>query len=233
MQLFYTPDILNKKTYTLSESESKHAIRVLRLKTNNTINLINGKGTFYEAIIIDDNPKKCEVEILRIEQENNNKPNLHLAIAPTKNNDRLEWLIEKATEIGISEITPIICDNSERKVLKTERLEKRAVAAMKQSLKATLPIINEPVKLNELLTQNNDCDKYIAHCYDKNQEHFKSLYKRDNDCLVLIGPEGDFSKPEIELALTNNFTPISLGASRLRTETAGLYICNAFNLLNE
>ena len=233
MKLFYTPDITESKTYVLNETESKHAIKVLRLALNDEITLIDGKGTFYEAKIINSHPKKCEVEILRREQESNNKPNLHLAIAPTKNNDRLEWLIEKATEIGISEITPIICDNSERKVLKTERLEKRAIAAMKQSLKATLPIINQPIKLNELLTQDNDCEKFIAHCYQENQAHFKQLYKKNNDCLVLIGPEGDFSKTEIELALTNNFTPISLGTSRLRTETAGLYICNAFNLLNE
>lgn len=233
MKLFYTPDIANSKTYVLNETESKHAIKVLRLALNDEITLVDGKGTFYEAKIINPHHKKCEVEILRREQESNNKPNLHIAIAPTKNNDRLEWLIEKATEIGISEITPIICDNSERKVLKTERLTKRAVAAMKQSLKATLPKINEAIKLSDFIVKNYDCNKYIAHCYNKNQEHFKSLYKKNSDCLVLIGPEGDFSKPEIELALTHKFTPISLGASRLRTETAGLYICNTFNLLNE
>ena len=234
MKLFYTPDITDSKNYVLNETESKHAIKVLRLTVNDEIVLIDGKGTFYFAKIINPHAKKCEVEIVKIEQENSNKPHLHLAIAPTKNNDRLEWLIEKATEIGISEITPIICDNSERKVLKTERLEKRAIAAMKQSLKATLPIINEACKLSELIIKDiNNGEKFIAHCYQENQKHFKALYTKNSNGIILIGPEGDFSKPEIDLALNHNFKPISLGKSRLRTETAGLYICAAFNLINE
>jgi 16S rRNA (uracil1498-N3)-methyltransferase len=233
MKLFYTPDITNSETYVLNETESKHAIKVLRLNINDEIVLINGIGTFYFAKIINPHPKKCEVEIVKTEKENNNKPTLHLAIAPTKNNDRLEWLIEKATEIGVTEITPIICDNSERKILKTERLEKRAIAAMKQSLKATLPTINEACKLSELITEDFNNEKYIAHCYQENQQHFKNIYTKNDDCMVLIGPEGDFSKAEVDLALKHNFTPISLGKSRLRTETAGLYICNAFNLINE
>ncbi|PJB13822.1 MAG: 16S rRNA (uracil(1498)-N(3))-methyltransferase, partial [Flavobacteriales bacterium CG_4_9_14_3_um_filter_32_8] len=143
MHLFYTPEIADKNSFTLNESESKHAIRVLRLTIGDAIQLIDGKGNFYEAIIVDDNPKKCEVQLVKINKEVITKPNLHIAIAPTKNNERLEWLIEKCTEIGITEITPIICEHSERKHLKTERLYKTAVAAMKQSLKATLPKINE------------------------------------------------------------------------------------------
>lgn len=233
MQLFYTPHINDAKTYVLEESESKHAIKVLRLQIGDNITLVDGKGFFYDAEITSDHPKKCEVSILNKWKETNTKPNLHLAIAPTKNNDRLEWLVEKATEIGISEITPIICEHSERKVLKVERLEKRAVAAMKQSLKATLPTINQAIKINDLLNEEFLGDKFIAHCYDENQNHFKKLYNSGKNCLVLIGPEGDFSKNEIDLALKQNFKPISLGQSRLRTETAGLYICNAFNLLNE
>ena len=233
MQLFYTPHINDAKTYVLEESESKHAIKVLRLKMKDKITLIDGKGNFYEAEITSDHPKKCEVSILNTWKETNTKPNLHLAVAPTKNNDRLEWLVEKATEIGISEITPIICKHSERKILKTERLEKRAVAAMKQCLKATLPTINQAININDLVNKEFIGDKFIAHCYDENQNHFKKLYNSGKNCLVLIGPEGDFSKNEIDSALKQNFKPISLGQSRLRTETAGLYICNAFNLLNE
>lgn len=233
MKLFFTPNINDAKTYVLEENESKHAIKVLRLKIGDTITLVDGKGYFYEAQITTDHSKKCEVKILSKTKETNTKPKLHLAIAPTKNNDRLEWLIEKATEIGISEVTPIICEHSERKVLKTERLEKRAIAAMKQSLKASLPIINQPLKLNEFLNLNTDYHKFIAHCYEESQEHFKNLYSKGENCLILIGPEGDFSKSEIDLAIKHNFKPISLGKSRLRTETAGLYICNAFNLLNE
>jgi len=233
MKLFYTPNITNSKSYVLEENESKHAIKVLRLQLKDSITLVDGKGFFYDAEITSDHPKKCEVTILNKWQETNTKPNLHLAIAPTKNNDRLEWLVEKATEIGIAEITPIICDHSERKVLKTDRIEKRAVAAMKQSLKATLPTINQAIKINDLLNKVFLGDKFIAYCYDENQNHFKELYNTGKNCLVLIGPEGDFSKNEIDLALKQNFKPISLGQSRLRTETAGLYICNAFNLLNE
>lgn len=233
MKLFYTPDITDSKTYVLNETESKHAIKVLRLTVNDEIVLIDGKGTFYFSKIINPHHKKCEVKIFKIKEEKNSKPNLHIAIAPTKNNDRLEWLIEKATEIGISEITPIICDNSERKILKIERLEKRAIAAMKQSLKATLPIINEACKFSELISKEFSGEKYIAHCYDENQVHFKNCYTSNNDAIILIGPEGDFSKNEVELAIKNKYIPISLGESRLRTETAGLYICNAFNLINE
>ncbi len=233
MKLFYTPNITDNKSYVLNETESKHAIKVLRLTINDIITLVDGKGCFYEAKIVSDHHKKCEVEIINTTVEQKNNPSLHIAIAPTKNNDRLEWLIEKATEIGLSEITPIICDNSERKVLKTDRLEKRAIAAMKQSLKATLPQINNPCKFSELISKEFSGEKYIAHCYHDNQTHFKKCYVSGKDAIVLIGPEGDFSKNEVELALNNKFKPISLGKSRLRTETAGLYICNAFNLINE
>lgn len=233
MKLFYTPNIVDQKIFVLDETESKHAIKVLRLDIDSIITLVNGKGTFFKAKIISNHPKKCEVEIIEVIKEINKKPHLHIAIAPTKNNDRLEWFIEKATEIGVSEITPIICNRSERKNLKTERLKKRAIAAMKQSLKATLTKVNEPIKVSDFLKQSFNCEKYIAHCYDENQNHFKENYTKDNDCVILIGPEGDFSKEEVGLALKNNFNPINLGSSRLRTETAGLYICTAFNLINE
>ncbi len=233
MKIFYTPDITEKSTYTLNETESKHAIKVLRLEMNDTIVLVDGKGNYFDAKITVAHHKKCEVSIVNQHQQVNTKPKLHIAIAPTKNNDRLEWFIEKATELGITEITPILCDHSERKVIKTDRLQKRAISAMKQSLKAKLPTINEAISLSKLIEKPSSAEKFIAHCYEENQQHFKNAYTKGKDCLILIGPEGDFSKNEINLALANNISPISFGTSRLRSETAGLYSCNAFNLLNE
>ncbi|MGB0882703.1 MAG: 16S rRNA (uracil(1498)-N(3))-methyltransferase [Vicingaceae bacterium] len=233
MNIFYTPEIENETTFTLSESESKHAIRVLRLKIGDNLTLVNGKGSFFSATIISDNPKKCEVEINETIKENTNKPELHIAIAPTKNNDRTEWFIEKCTEIGINQFSPILCKHSERKKIKEERFIKTAVSAMKQSLKATLPIVSEFTPFKNFISQPFDGNKYIAHCYSENQQHFKELYKKGENCLVLIGPEGDFSPEEVQLALKNGFEPITFGASRLRTETAGVVACTTFNLLNE
>lgn len=234
MNIFYTPNITNTNTFVLDETESKHAIKVLRLNQGDEICLVDGKGSFYIAEINNAHQKKCEVKIIKNEKEENNKPRIHIAIAPTKNNDRLEWFIEKTTEIGISEISPIICDHSERKFLKTERLEKRAISAMKQSLKATLPLINDSINFKNFVNSIPETtEKYIAHCYNENQKHLKEIYPGSKDCVVLIGPEGDFSLQEVELALNNGFTPISLGKSRLRTETAGLVACNILNLINE
>ena len=233
MHLFYTPDIDHESTYTLSENESKHAVRVLRLKQNDTIRLIDGKGRFYEGNIINNSPKKCEVQIINSHEEINNKPFLHVAIAPTKNNDRLEWFIEKCTEIGINKITPLLCSNSERKNIKTERLIKTAISAMKQSLKATLPHINELQHFNKLVTQPFNGKKYIAHCYNENQKHLKDCYEKGENTLILIGPEGDFNIEEIKLAINNDFEPVTFGSSRLRTETAGIVACTIFNLMNE
>jgi len=233
MNIFYTPNINNESTYTLVESESKHAIRVLRLKNNDTITLVNGTGNFYDAIIIDDNPKKCEVSILKTRKEKSLNPNLHIAIAPTKNNDRTEWFIEKCTEIGLTKITPIICKHSERKKIKRERFVKTAISAIKQSLKATLPIIEELTPFKDIINKPFDGKKYIAHCYSQNQKHFKSTYQVGENSLILIGPEGDFSEDEVTLAIENGFEPITFGESRLRTETAGVVACTTFNLLNE
>jgi len=233
VKLFYTPEIAQDKTFTLSESESKHAIRVLRLKEKDTITLINGKGSFFDATISDANPKKCTVQITTIRTENKAKPYLHIAIAPTKNNDRTEWMIEKCTEIGINEITPTLCKHSERKKIKQERFEKTAISAMKQSLKASLPIVNELTNFNTVVNAAFKGKKYIAHCYKNKQQHFKDIYLKGENCMILIGPEGDFSEQEVELALKNGFVPITFGESRLRTETAGIFACTTFNLLNE
>ncbi len=233
MQIFYTPDITNCESYVLNETESKHAIRVLRLKIGNNITLVNGKGSFYNCEITDDNPKKCEVHILNFTSEKERPSNLHIAIAPTKNNDRLEWFTEKCTEIGISEITPILCSNSERKKLKEERIVKTAVSAMKQSLKATLPIISPITPFNKLVKQPFDGQKFIAHCYKNEKNALKEAYTKNENVLILIGPEGDFSEDEVTLAIHHGFSPISLGNSRLRTETAGIAACHTINLINE
>lgn len=233
MNLFYTPDIANKDNYTLSESESKHAIRVLRLKIHETLTLVDGKGKFYNAVISDDNQKKCEVKIIKIREVSQLKPKLTIAIAPTKNNDRTEWFIEKCTEIGISQISPILCKHSERKKIKQERFVRTAISAMKQSLKATLPILTELASFKDVVNSSFEGKKYIAHCYKKKQRHFKDIYIKGENSLILIGPEGDFSEEEVALAIEKGFEPITFGDSRLRTETAGIVACTTFNLMNE
>jgi 16S rRNA (uracil1498-N3)-methyltransferase len=235
MLLFYTPTIsLTDNTFTLDEAESKHAIKVLRLNAGDKINLVDGKGTIFDAEITQAHAKKCELKITTTTKEINTKPSIHIAIAPTKNTDRLEWFVEKVTEIGITEITPLICQRSERKVLKIDRLEKTAIAAMKQSLKAFLPKINEPITFKEFIKNTtNQPNLFIAHCLDNTEKHLNEVCTKNKETLVLIGPEGDFTKEEIELATKNHFKPISLGKSRLRTETAGIVACHTINLLNE
>lgn len=217
----------------LDEAESKHISRVLRLSIGNKIILLNGKGLVFHCEITSVG-KQCSVNIIHFTKADDEQPNIHIAIAPTKNNDRLEWFIEKTTEIGINEITPIICVNSERKIVKHERLLKTAIAAMKQSGRAYLPQINETVKLKDFLNQCDSEQKLIAHCYEENQQHLKELYTSNKDVLLLIGPEGDFSLEEVEIAVKkHNFIPISLGKNRLRTETAGVYACTTLKVLNE
>ncbi len=232
MHIFFTPDI-NSEEYTLSEEESKHCSRVLRLKAKDQINLVDGKGGLYLAEISDDHPKKTVLKVLN-KQENYNKRNhyLHIAVAPTKNIDRLEWFLEKATEIGIDEFTPIICDHSERKEVKTERLEKVVVSAMKQSLKAWLPKINPAVSFSKFVASQEVQNKFIAHCVPTEKRELPQDFRAGQSYLILIGPEGDFSESEINKALENGFVPITLGNSRLRTETAALQACFEINYLN-
>ncbi|HAF28895.1 MAG TPA: 16S rRNA (uracil(1498)-N(3))-methyltransferase [Bacteroidales bacterium] len=233
MHLFYTPD-LSGDLYYLNETESKHCVRVLRLNTNDHIHLIDGVGGFYTAKIIDPNPKKCKVEIVESKKEFGKRNyNIHIAIAPTKNMDRFEWFLEKATEIGINEITPILCEHSERKVVKTDRLEKVIISAVKQSIKAYKPKLNEIIPIQEFLGQEHKVEKYIAHCEENEKIQLKNIYTKGQNTIILIGPEGDFSQSEIKLAKENNFQEISLGESRLRTETAGVVACHTINLLNE
>jgi len=223
MNSFYVPYLNSSdKEILLSEEESKHACRVLRLKVADHIELLDGKGGIYLATIIEDHPKRCKLEILSFEFHSEPKFQIHLAIAPTKNLDRIEWLAEKITEIGVTEISFIISEHSERKEIKLERIEKILIAAMKQSKRTFLPILNPVLTVKEFL------NKYqygaLAHCVTSEKKQLTEVIRSEN-YPILIGPEGDFSKKEIELASEKGFDFISLGTNRLRTETAGLYVC--------
>jgi len=231
MNLFYAADI-GGQFYDLHKEESKHIIRVLRKKPGDTIHFTDGKGWFYKTVISHIDGKSCTVEILKkFEGEDRRPYRIHIAIAPTKNNDRLEWFLEKATEIGIDEITPIICDHSERKVVKHERLNKVITSAVKQSLKSFHPKLNEQINLKEFLNKEFSGQKFIAYIdKDVTLELSKSL-KPEGDVLMLIGPEGDFRPEEVELAKQKGFVAVSLGKSRLRTETAGIVACHTVSLL--
>ncbi len=232
MHIFYTPEIESEK-YTLSEEESKHCIKVLRLDAGAKLNLVDGKGGFYEALIVDPHPKRTSLKVIsHLTDYGKRNHYLHIAVAPTKNIERIEWFLEKATEIGIDEITPLICDRSERKDVKTERLNKVIVSAIKQSIKAYCPKLNEPVRFSELISGNVSSQKFIAHCFPSEKKSLKEEIKLKSDYLILIGPEGDFSPEEVNLALKKNFAPIVLGDSRLRTETAALEACFEINFLN-
>lgn len=241
MHIFFTPDITDDSgEYILSEEESKHCTRVLRLKKGGHIQLANGNGKIYNASILNDNEKKCIVQITGTLVEcNKQNHHLHIAIAPTKNIERFEWFLEKATEIGIDEITPLLCEHSERTTIKTDRLNKVIIAAMKQSFKAWLPKLNEPVKFNHFIKLRFDENKYIAHCHDikYNQANnvnnfFGNCYKAGNSAVILIGPEGDFSESEVKNSINEGYREILLSESRLRTETAGIVACHTFNLIN-
>jgi len=234
MHLFYTPDIApSHPQYFLNEEESKHAIRVLRLEAGAEVQLIDGKGGLYIAEIKDPHPKRTILQITNVITEYNKRNHyLHIAIAPTKNLDRLEWFLEKATEIGIDEISLIICQRSERKEAKTERLNKIITSATKQSLKAYHPVLNEPVALNKFLGQPFNGQKFIAHCEDSEKSSLSAEIEKQGRYLILIGPEGDFSPVEIDTTLHNGYKAITLGESRLRTETAALEACFEVNFLN-
>lgn len=235
MQLFYNSEISTAtKQLVFDKIESKHIVRVLRKKENDVLKITNGKGYLFDAKISFASDKKCMADIIAITKKE--KPwnyYLHIAIAPTKNNDRIEWFLEKATEIGIDEITPIICANSERRIIKLDRFEKIIQSAMKQSLKFILPKLNAPVKFNEFIQQDFDGTRCIAHCEDQDKNLLKKVVVPSEKVTLLIGPEGDFSTDEIQKALAKKWTPISLGESRLRTETAALVAVNLVSFINE
>ncbi|MFI5161867.1 MAG: 16S rRNA (uracil(1498)-N(3))-methyltransferase [Sphingobacteriales bacterium] len=234
MQLFYTPNIeAASSIYYLNEEESKHCVRVLRLQNGDQVQLIDGQGNFYTAAIADAHPKRTQLKIISVEQDFNKRNHyLHIAVAPTKNIERLEWFLEKATEIGIDEISLIICQHSERKEAKVDRLNKIITSAIKQSIKAWHPVLNEPVAVNKLVSTPFDGQKFIAHCEPGDKFSLKKQIKPFGKYLVLIGPEGDFTPKEIDNALKNDFKAITLGKSRLRTETAALEACFEVNFLN-
>jgi 16S rRNA (uracil1498-N3)-methyltransferase len=234
MQLFYTPDIdAASSIYYLNEEESKHCIRVLRLQAGDKVQLIDGIGNFYTAAITDAHPKRTQLQIVSVQSDFHKRNHyLHIAIAPTKNIERLEWFLEKATEIGIDEISLIICQRSERKEAKADRLNKIITSAIKQSIKAYHPVLNEPLALNKLLTASFEGQKFIAHCEPGDRLTLKNELKPLGKYLILIGPEGDFTPKEIDDALNNDFKAITLGESRLRTETAALEACFEVNFLN-
>ena len=221
------------KTFSFDKEESRHLIKVLRKKEGDTIYITNGSGYFFTTEITLANEKKCAVNITTVEYKEKKRPfHLHIAIAPTKLNDRYEWFLEKAVEIGIDEITPIICKNSERKVIKTDRMKKIIHSAVKQSLQCYLPTFNEAVTLEKFFANQQATQKFIAHCEDEdNKQYLQKIAQPENDILVLIGPEGDFTPNEIQKAKELNFTPVTLGYNRLRTETAGVYVSSLMTLL--
>lgn len=232
MHIFYTPDI-SSNTYILSEEESKHCIRVLRLQKGSELKLVDGKGGFYDAIVADPHPKRTSLIIIDAQQGFGMRNHyLHIAVAPTKNIERFEWFLEKATEIGIDEITPLICERSERKDIKTDRLYKVITSAVKQSIKAYHPKLNEPKGFKDLIADASKGQKYIAHCINSEKFSLKDKLELNSDYLVMVGPEGDFSQSEINAAQSAGFIPIELGTSRLRTETAALEACFEVNFLN-
>jgi 16S rRNA (uracil1498-N3)-methyltransferase len=230
MQLFYQPNIREGFHY-LDDEESRHAVKVLRLTEGSEIQLTDGKGSFYQAKITKANPKKCEFEIMIQSKQQSHPTFRHLAIAPTKNLDRIEWFLEKAVELGIDRITFLNCEHSERKVLKLDRLEKKAVSAMKQSGQAFLPQLDEMITLKSFLKESKADNKFIAYVDFGNEVHLKDLVQSEKSNLILIGPEGDFNPKEVELALEAGFIKVSLGLNRLRTETAGIAAVHLMNLV--
>lgn len=232
MAIFYVPILTSGNV--LPEEESQHAVKVLRLQVGDEIVIVDGVGGFYKAKITNPHPKHCGFEMIESQTEFGKRHyRLHIAIAPTKNIERLEWFIEKTTEIGIDEITPLVCRFSERKIVKEERLEKIIISAAKQSVKAYFPKLNTLCTFDELLKRYSASQKFIAHCYDEDKKLLQTEIQKSSDILILIGPEGDFSKEEVEKAISHGFVPVSLGESRLRTETAGVVACHTVTMMNQ
>ena len=234
MQLFYNPTIdETTENFSFDKEESKHIIKVLRKKDTDILFVTNGLGLLFKTEITLASDNKCTVQIISIEKTEPSKFQLHLAVAPTKMNDRYEWFLEKATEIGVHEITPIICDRSERKVVNKERFEKIVLTAMKQSNVLFLPKLNEAITFKEFIKRKNEGLQLIAHCEETDKKTLKSVLKTNENVTLLIGPEGDFSEKEIAFAIENNFIPVSLGNTRLRTETAAIVACHSVVFFNE
>ncbi|MGK0388649.1 MAG: 16S rRNA (uracil1498-N3)-methyltransferase [Maribacter sp.] len=232
MQLFYTQNIQGD-TAILGEEEARHCVRVLRKKTGDTIHFIDGKGGLYTGRITDLSKKDCWIKITDKVQQTQRDFNIHIAIAPTKNIARTEWFLEKCTELGIDQVTFLLCKHSERKRIRLDRLEKIVLSATKQSLKAFLPKVNDFISYKEFIkgVKDSNENKYLCWVSEDNR-HFLDIAHKKTDLLILIGPEGDFSEQEIQIALDNNFIAVGLGESRLRTETAGVVACHLGHILN-
>lgn len=233
MQLFFQENI-SEPISQLSEEESKHLVRVLRKKQGDAITLTDGKGMVYQSVILDANPKKASLKILSKTEAVKDNFQIHLAIAPTKSPDRMEWMVEKITEVGFHELTLLETENSERSYLKTDRLEKKIISACKQSIKFHIPKLNGNIRFKDLIESKeyNDYHKFIAYVDEDHQHHLLDLAQPHEKYLVLIGPEGDFDPKEIKKAIECGFMPVSLGKSRLRTETAGLAAVQMLQVLN-
>ena len=232
MHVFYTPDIATSPE--MPEEEAGHCLRVLRLGVGDEVTLTDGKGNFYKATISAATNKRCQLKVMEtITPEKGWNGWLHLAMAPTKNMDRTEWFAEKATEIGFDELTFLNSRYSERKVIKTERIEKILVSAIKQSLKPHKPVLNEMTDFDKFISRNFNGQKFICHCHEGKKELLKEAIIPGQNALILIGPEGDFSEEEVTKAIEAGFQPVSLGKSRLRTETAALVAIHTLNLFNQ
>ncbi len=234
MNIFYCPLATLDEYCALDETESRHIANVLRKREGEELFVFDGRGNLYDARIQSIGKKEVMVHVVRLmENTEIEKPKLHIAIAPPKNIERFEWFAEKVTELGINEITPLLCKHSERKEIRADRIEKILLGACKQSLKLRLPSLNPMTNVQDFFAQQkNDAHKYIAYC-DEKSIHLKNAYRGNIDAIVMIGPEGDFTKEEVLLATQHKFETVSLGKSRLRLETAGIFAASVFNLANE
>ncbi|MFD2518571.1 16S rRNA (uracil(1498)-N(3))-methyltransferase [Salinimicrobium flavum] len=235
MQLFYHPEVTDgDKEVIFPREESKHIVKVLRKKEGDELHLTNGKGWIFTTQLITANPGNCIARVLHSQMDPPSPYHLHMAVAPTKMNDRYEWFLEKATEIGVHEITPVICDHSERKVVKLNRYERVLQSALKQSLHTRFPVLHEPVSFEDFVKQDFEGQKFIAHCEEDSEKNLLSKrLQAKTSVIVLIGPEGDFSSEEVKKAQTHGWEAVSLGSSRLRTETAAIVACHTAALINE
>lgn len=229
--LFYQP-ALSSGTLHLDADESRHATKVLRRKAGDIIHVTDGKGNLYTCRITDPKPGQCTFVVESVQREKDRAFHIHIAIAPTKNADRIEWFVEKAIEIGIDEISFVECDNSERTTIKPDRIQKLVISAMKQSLKFSIPKINPVRQLRDFINDSGSGEKYIAFVDQNNPDELSKRANVSSRYVVLVGPEGDFTPAELDAALKHGFTKVALGPSRLRTETAGLVACHTLNLIN-
>jgi len=231
LNLFYQPD-LPAGTLYLDEDESRHAIKVLRLEAGDLLDVTDGKGFLYKSRIVKADQKKCCFEVIGKIVQNKKNYSIHIAIAPTKNADRIEWFVEKAVELGVDQISFVLCQKSERKNINIERVKKVAISAMKQSQQSTLPILSPLLPFKHVINSKAD-QNFIAYVDQENPDHLKDKIIKSKSYLILIGPEGDFAEEELEFAFQNDFRRVSLGPNRLRTETAGLAACHILNLINQ